>query len=690
MKQWGSASAHGALVGLIYGLFEYALLIVAAMIRWRPTSLVPDHWMWTAVFLAIYIVLGAVAGRVAAMFRWVESPRGAARLVVAVVALVLASGRVIVRGTTVPDLVVGLFFVLFAGLIIVSLFARWKSAWISWITSPWVSFPLILCVSKMSESSSGAASLSAAIMGACASVFLLSFVASRILGRTSENHFLPAGVYACGALAAGLVCITLWVDAAPGMPPAPAAATARGRRPNVLLIVLDTVRADHLSLYGYARRTSPNLEAWAKEGVLFRNAISASDMTLSTHGSLFTGLYPSWHRARLVPQHGAEPLDPSFHTLAEILSENGYTSMAMLANCAYLRPVFHLDQGFKVYDVRTPIGGLHHGRAGYLRDFIQPVLAHWVSTDELYRAYRRADQITDDGLRIFRSMRERPEPFFLNLNYMDAHDPYIPPPPYRDLFPGRNPAFALERVGQLHRELARLERPPTLAADLAHITSQYDGAIAYIDAEIKRLLDGLKQAGFYDNTLVIVTSDHGEAIRDRSALGHPASVYQDLVHVPLLIKYPRSLNVAEGQQVDSPVSSVDVLPTVLDAAGIRLTPDQQGESLRTMNPHTDRAVFSESFPDSLSLLRRRQDVAQRALFQGGRKLIVSSTGEAELYNLSQDPTESQNLYSLDDPAARLLNSALESWLQQIPRVKLKDKKLDRQTLERLKSLGYVQ
>jgi arylsulfatase A-like enzyme len=211
-----------------------------------------------------------------------------------------------------------------------------------------------------------------------------------------------------------------------------------------------------------------------------------------------------------------------------------------------------------------------------------------------------------------------------------------------------------------------------------------------MDAEIKRLLDGLKQAGLYDNTLVIVTSDHGEAIGDRSALGHPASVHQELVHVPLLIKYPRSTGVAADRQVDSRVSSVDVLPTVLDVAGIRLTSDVQGESLRTMNPDQDRAVFSESFPDNLSRLRRRSDVVQRALYQGNRKLIVSSTGQAELYNLSQDATELQNLYSPDDPAARLLSSAMESWIQRIPRVKPRDKKLDRQTVDRLRSLGYVQ
>jgi arylsulfatase A-like enzyme len=690
MKHWGSAAAYGALGGLIYGLFEYAFLIVAAMIRWRPCSLVPGHWMWTAIFLSIYILLGAVAGRVAAMFRWVETPGGAARLVVAGVALALASGRIILRHTTIPDLIVGLFFVIFAGLLVVSVFARWKSSWISWITSPWVSLPLVLCVSKMYESFGGAASLSVAILGACAAVALLSFVASRLRGRTSEDHFLSVGVSACGALAAVLVCITLWLDAAPGVPPARAMATPRNGRPNVLLIVLDTVRADHLSLYGYERRTSPNLEAWAKEGVLFRNAISASDITLSTHGSLFTGLYPSWHGARLVPQHDPEPLNPSFHTLAEILFENGYTTMAMLANCAYLRPVFNLNQGFQVYDVRTPISGIHNGRAGYLRDFVQPALTRLLSTEELYRAYRRADQITGDGLRIFRAMRERQEPFFLNLNYMDAHDPYIPPPPYRDLFPGRNPAFSPGRVRQLHSELARLERPSTLAADLTHITSQYDGAIAYMDAEIKRLLDGLKQAGLYDNTLVIVTSDHGEAIGERSALGHPASVHQELVRVPLLIKYPRSTGVAEGRQVDSPVNSVDVLPTVLDVAGIRLTPDHQGESLRTLNPAEDRVVFSESFPDNLSQLRRRTDVVQRAIYQGNRKLIVSSTGQAELYNLSQDPTETRNLYGLDDPAARLLNSVMESWIQRIPRPRPRDKKLDRQTVDRLRSLGYVQ
>ena len=693
MKRWPSASAAGALAGLIYGLWEYAFLIVAPMIRWRPCSLIPDHWMWTGVFLSIYVILGALAGGVASMFRGVETVGAAARLVVAAAAIALPAGQIMMRHTTGPDLVVQFFFVLVAAWTAASVFvSRWRFSWISWMTSPWVSIPLLLCVIKMRELTGRAAPLFAAILGLCAAVALGIFAASRsrILGRMLKNRFLPAGMATCGILAAALVSLTLWLDAAPRIPSGPVTAIPRPGRPNVLLIVLDTVRADHLSLYGYARRTSPNLEALAKEGVWFRNAVSASDMTLSTHASLFTGLYPSWHRAHLIPPGNPSPLDPSFRTLAEILSGNGYTSMATLANCAYLRPVFQLDQGFQLYSVRTPVTGAVPGRISYPRDFIESALRHLVATDELHRAYSRADQITADGLRILRAMQQRPEPFFLNVNYMDAHDPYIPPPPYRDLFPGRDPAFPPERVRQLHRQLALLQPPPTLAADLAHITSQYDGGIAYMDAEVKRLLDGLKQAGLYDNTLVIVTSDHGEALGDRSALGHPASVHEDLVRVPLLIKYPRSTTVAQGREVDALADSVDVLPTVLDVAGIPIPPDVQGVSLRAVKPDPDRMVFSVSFPDDLSRLRRRSDVAQRALYQGDRKLIASSTGQMELYNFKQDPHELKNLYSPDDPASRLLSSALESWIERIPRVKVTNKNMDRQTLERLRSLGYVQ
>ena len=421
-------------------------------------------------------------------------------------------------------------------------------------------------------------------------------------------------------------------------------------------------------------------------------------MTLSSHGSLFTGLYPSWHGAHLTRLTDPRPLDPSFHTLAETLSENGYTTMAVLANSAYLRPQFGMNQGFDLYDVRNHVNGNAGGgyfwdrrwaTSVFLRDVVRAALEHFVSTAELDRLYRRADQITNDGLRILGAMRGRTEPFFLNLNYMDAHEPYIPPAPFRDRFPGRDPWFKNNRVYAMQRELALVSQSRTPTSDLAHIVSQYDGAIAFMDTEIQRLLVGMKQAGLYDNTLIVIISDHGEGLGEHRILGHPAAVYQTMVHVPLLVKYPRASAQPPGRQIDTPVSGVDVMPTVLEVAGIGIPANLQGQSLRKLSGDTPELVVSESFPDRLSRLRGRSDSAQRAIYQGPWKFI-STAEQKELYNLSLDPGEMQNLYDSKDPLARRLTEELDEWIQEIPRRRTPAESLDRETMERLRSLGYIQ
>ena len=625
-----------------------------------------------------------------ALFRKTESGRAATWVVVVAALAALAVGRFFVEKRTAPNLVLELAYGLMAALILGSVLISGASVWRSWMCSPWVSIPVIFAVFKLKDSFNGAAKLAIAIAGLWAGVSLVVLAASRLrfLSRSLQGRFLPLTALSCGILLIGLVSVSLALDAPPGIPAAKASNANQGR-PNVLLVVLDTVRADHLSLYGYNRKTTPYLEALARETVLFRNAISASDMTLSSHGSLFTGLYPSWHGAHLV-RAAPQPLNSSFRTLAEILSDNGYTTMAVLANCAYLRPAFGLNQGFDLYDVRTPVSSSSASRE-CLRGLLCRGLNHFVSTAEFYRSYRRGDEITDDALRVFKTMQGRRSPFFLTLNYMDTHDPYIPPPPYRDLFPGRNPKFDhLGRVAELHRELALLETSPTTAADLRHIGSQYDGALAYVDAEVKRLLDGLKQSGLYDNTLVVVTADHGEALGERSFLGHSSSVHQELVHVPLLVKYPGPTSPLAGQPVETITSGVDIMPTVLDVAGIAIPPNLQGQSLRKLSSGAPALVLAESFPNHLIRLKQRSDLGQRAIYQGHWKYIGSTTGQKELYNLSDDPAELQNLYKSDDPVSRRFSEELDQWVQAIPRLKTAPDKMDRQTRDRLRSLGYIQ
>ena len=293
-------------------------------------------------------------------------------------------------------------------------------------------------------------------------------------------------------------------------------------------------------------------------------------------------------------------------------------------------------------------------------------------------------------LRLLASRRPESAPLFLNLNYMGAHEPYLPPPPYRDMFPGSSSTFRTERGLEIRKALADHRRTPEIETDLKHVISQYDAGIAFMDAEVKRVLDGLKAAGLYDNSLIIVTADHGEALGERNDFGHPASVHQELVHVPLLIKYPRTVAAQSPRQVDALVSGLDLMPTILDVAGIPIPSNLQGLSLRALAQGPDRIVMTESFVDAhLTRIHRRSDNGQFAVYQGPWKLIATTPGSKELYHWTTDPGEAHNLYDPANPAARTLSDYLDRWLQAVPRLKMTTKKMDPRTTNRLRGLGYI-
>jgi len=678
-------------VGLLYGLTEYALVVLEPMLRWGPRSLGPEHWFWETLFLAIYVVSGALIGAAAALLG--DSARRAApRVVVATGLAVLFAGRILSAGLKPADLVLDAAVLLMIAMTLAGIFSPASMTWLSWMSSPWVSIPLAMAFIKAGARSSGAG-------GAAAALFVIWSVAAAVVLAASrtprlqmalKDRFAPLTMAASLVLLPAFASLSFWLNAEPPIPAAKLAAASAGR-PNILLIVLDTVRADHLSLYGYGRHTTPNLQALALESVVFRNAVSAADMTLSSYGAMYTSLYPSWHGALPIKANHLTGLDSSFLTLAEILSDHDYITLATLANNGYLNPEFGMHQGFQYYDVR---GAVEQGGADfYLRDAIRPVLNLAVSTAELDRVYRRADQITDSGLRLFAAMRARKAPFFLSLNYMDAHEPYLPPAAYRGLFAGPGRDFDKSRLREVRAELAVHRRTPFTEAALRDFAAEYDGALAFMDAEIKRLLDGLKQTGLYDNTLIVVTADHGEALGERDDLNHPASVHQELVRIPLLIKYPRSFSAAPGQWVDGAVSGVDLMPTMLDVAGIPIQGNLQGRSLRNWGAagDADRIVISESFTDTRQTrMAGRPTRAQRALYRGPWKLIASSTGEEELYNWSTDTAESRNLYGSERVIASQLSRRLQSWLRIVPHLKRSTKQMDRQGVERLRGLGYVQ
>ena len=222
-------------------------------------------------------------------------------------------------------------------------------------------------------------------------------------------------------------------------------------------------------------------------------------------------------------------------------------------------------------------------------------------------------------------------------------------------------------------------------AERDNLISQYDGAIAYVDSNLGVLILELKRLGVFDNTLIVIASDHGEAFGERNLMEHWVSVYQNQVHVALVIKYPHQ---RQQRLVATRVSQVDVLPTVLRSVGLNVPPGVEGRSLQEPGARADRAILSESFSRGAEF-NHRLDRLERALFVGNMKLIVSTTGKRELYDLAQDPGETRNLFGRDDQVSGALVKRLATWLKQIPPSRSGERKSDADTL-RLRSLGYMQ
>ena len=272
------------------------------------------------------------------------------------------------------------------------------------------------------------------------------------------------------------------------------------------------------------------------------------------------------------------------------------------------------------------------------------------------------------------------------VNYMDAHTPYLPPEPFDSLFPGKDPRFTYPRFFELKAEILQNEHSIT-EEQYNNLVSQYDGGIAYTDFHFGKLIAQLKEHGLYDNTLLIVTSDHGEAFGEKSLLEHPVSTYQSQIHVPLIIKYPNDNQSLVSNRL---VSQIDLFPTVLDVAGINIPEDIDGTSLLLPEEESPAAVFSEfrrsAFFEGYSNLPRRE----RAILSGSHKVITSTSGKLECYDLSTDQEEQRSLDISGNPQCSALLTRLEQWIESQPRLESQPVEMDRKTLNRLRSLGYIQ
>jgi arylsulfatase A-like enzyme len=427
--------------------------------------------------------------------------------------------------------------------------------------------------------------------------------------------------------------------------------------PNVMLIVLDTVRAPSLSLYGYARATTPNLERLADRGVLFERAVATASWTLPSHGTLFTGRYPHELSAGWVT-----PLDGAYPTLAEVLSRHGYMTAGFVANTFYCSTESGLGRGFAHYEDFS---------ANAEQIAISSRLGQIVTASPklregfgYYQVLGRKDAagVTDDFLR-WQSQQEG-RPFFAFLNYWDAHSPYLPPPPFDSKFGPKSP----RDIDLIDRNLKRNDIPEQVL--LAEINA-YDGAVAYLDSQLGFLLDELQKRGALENTLVVVLSDHGEEFGEHDIFRHGHSLYMPSLHVPLVISF--SGRVPSGKRVSEPVSLRDLAATVLELTGLEEESRIPGSSWSpywggmasasgaAKLPLLAELGFLPSFPAWFANVRGDA----KSVLKDRYHYIRDGDGREELYDWEIDPWELRDLATTESGRKEIesLRAALARILQ---------------------------
>lgn len=438
--------------------------------------------------------------------------------------------------------------------------------------------------------------------------------------------------------------------------------------PNVVMILIDTLRADHLGCYGYARPISPNIDALAGEGTLFENAVAQSSWTGPSVASLFTSVYPSQHG---MTQFGST-LATGRPTLAEELRRGGYRTLAVSANFAFVNQ-----------------------RKGLLRGF-----------DQIEELSRRADPgeksellgisavagrlVTDRAIELLDASRE--DPFFLYVHYMDPHSSYQPNPTLATSQPGyQGPVDgSTDQLQQIVRgEIEIGER------DLAQLISLYDGEIASVDTEVGRLLDHLRDIGAYDASVIVLLSDHGEEFLDHGSLFHMFTLYREQIHVPLILRRPGGY--AGGLRVRSVVELVDIGPTLLELAGLADPRPIVGASLvSVMDGSADarsgteeKAAFSELHGDPQVTAVWRAKKHRTALTTQAWSLVAGEPrGAVELYDLAADPGQTRDRAAQQRPVLEALSQRLSAQATSVwdPQP---EQRIDEQEALGLRALGYL-
>ncbi len=496
----------------------------------------------------------------------------------------------------------------------------------------------------------------------------------RLLGLFCLSAALAAGVVlvwtrrrVARELRPPLAAVLVLAGLALGLNVLPAVAVAllpapSGARPNVIVILVDALRRDELGCYGYPRATSPAIDAFAHDAVVFDQAISQSTFTKSSISSLFTGRYPYqhgvyWGDRRDTANHlSSDVLSQRETTLAEALRTRDYLTAAWVQN-SHLRPYMGFAQGFVSYLDQQ--GDAERITRRYLAWLRGPARLH---------------------------------PFFTYLHYIDLHDPYQPPPPYDGMFGDGGDAYQGIDLDQWGAYLAGV-RAGTIQVSperVARFRALYDGEVREVDDQLARLFAALRARGLYDRSLIVLTADHGDGFLEHGFVSHSATPYEELVRVPLIVKLPGQRHA--GRRVTRQVRLIDLFPTVLDLVGIRPPRDVAGCSLLPLTSSPPGA-----WPPDPSCAWAVTEIAEEegakptlAIRGGGFKYIRTAHGE-ELYDLGSDPGEHHDLIASAGPERlaplRRMADRIEA---ERARSHAGSVVLDEQTIRELKALGYIE
>lgn len=469
--------------------------------------------------------------------------------------------------------------------------------------------------------------------------------------------------------------------------------------PNVVWVVWDTVRADHLSLYGYDKPTTPRLEQWARGARVYDDCISTASSTVPSHASMFTGLLPSEHGAN----NRHRFLDDGYETVAELFAEAGYQTYLFAAN-PHISSDENFQQGFDVeehpWDKAYRAEAMRIMRSKVLPDDRSSELSARFQSGKLNPwDIKACGELAHRGLESWLTRRDAGRPVFVFLNYMEAHRPYVPARDFRARMMTDQQVEASYRIDRSWVPMwsYTFGLQDYSPQELAVMAATYDACLAELDAMFADLTAMLAQRLDMDNTVVVLTADHGEHLGEHHMLDHQYSLYNPLIRVPLIVRYPKRF--APGRD-DAPVMTYDLFPTLLELAGIELPPglSTQAVSLLSAPARRDRlAEYPSPLPGPFGAVLHKHpewDPAPwvrvlRAFHHAGYKYIWASDGRHELY---RDRGETEDLIDRDEDLDDDLRSRLERFVDQLtpPSTAVQSVPgMSPETRRRLEALGYL-